>query len=249
MTSIARDWQLPPANLSLSGDAVHVWRANLDQPAQIREQLAASLSADELQRAERFYFDRDRHRFAVGRGILRTILARYLNKEPRELEFCYGSRGKPALATAEREGRLCFNVSHSGGLALYAIARDREVGIDVEQIREMPDAVAIAARFFSERENAALRAGAAEQRLQAFFHAWTRKEAYLKAIGDGLAQPLSSVEVSLTPGEPAKPIAIAGDRAAASRWAIADLTPAPGFAGAIATQAGDFSIACWQWQS
>lgn len=249
MISIARNWQAPPKNISLCGDAVHVWRAELDQPAPIRDRLAASLSADELQRAERFYFDRDRHRFAVGRGILRTILGYYLNKDPRELEFSYGSRGKPALATGGSAGRLCFNVSHSGGLALYAIARDREVGIDLEEIREMPDAVAIAANFFSPRENAALRALPAEQQQQAFFHCWTRKEAYLKTRGDGLAQPLDSVEVSLAPGEPAKLLAIEGDSAAASRWAIADLTPAPGFAGAIATEAGNFSIACWQWQS
>lgn len=246
---MARAWQLPPANVALSGDAVHVWRAELDQPVRIREHLTAALSADELQRAERFYFDRDRQRFAVGRGILRAILASYLNREPSEIEFCYGSRGKPALAAGCAESRLCFNLSHSGGLALVAIALGSEVGIDLEQIREMPDAEAIAANFFSARENAALRALPAEQKLQAFFHGWTRKEAYLKAIGDGLAQPLDSVEVSLAPGEPAKLLSIAGDRAAASRWAIADLTPAPGFAGAIATEAGNFAIACWHWKS
>ncbi|HIK29072.1 MAG TPA: 4'-phosphopantetheinyl transferase superfamily protein [Oscillatoriaceae cyanobacterium M7585_C2015_266] len=213
----------------------------------MRERLAAVLSEDELQRAEGFYLDRDRHRFIVGRGILRTILARYLNKEAREIKFCYGCRGKPALANSNKQ--LYFNVSHSGGIALYAIAHKREVGIDIEQIREMPDAVAIATQFFSERENAALYALPAEQRLQAFFHAWTRKEAYLKAKGDGLAQPLNSVEVSLAPGEPAQLLRIDGSPAAASRWALADINPAPGFAAALATEAGNFSLAYWQWQS
>lgn len=242
-------WQLPPKNISLSRDIIHIWRAELTQTAEIRECLAAVLSEDELQRAERFYFERERNRFIIGRGILRTILARYLNIEAREIEFCYGSWGKPALANSQKQSRLYFNVSHSGGIALYAIAHEREVGIDIEQIREMPDIIALATQFFSEREKAALCALPAEQRLQAFFHAWSRKEAYLKAKGLGLAQPLKSVEVSIAPGEPAQILRIEGSSAAASHWAIADINLAPDFTAALATEAGNFSLAYWQWQS
>ena len=161
------------------------------------------LSADEHARAERFYFQKDRERFMVARGLLRTVLGRYLNQEPSQLRFCYSPYGKPALATGSGRNTLRFNVSHSHGLALYAITCGRELGVDVELIRpELPDEE-IAERFFSFQEVSGLRALPPNMRLEAFFNCWTLKEAYIKARGEGLSLPLDQFDVALVPGEAA----------------------------------------------
>ena len=241
-----------PADLVLSEDEVHVWRADLNLSASRIEQLAQILSPDEQQRAQRFYFERDRKRFIAGRGILRTILSRYLDLDPSQLQFSYSSRGKPALANTDNEGTLCFNLSHSNELALYAVRRvsvneagkgstqaslqeSCNLGIDLEHLRPMPDAEQLAKRFFSPREYAVISSLPPEQKQEAFFKGWTCKEAYLKAIGYGLAG-LEQVEVSLTPGEPAALLSIQGDSKAASRWSLQQLIPAPGYMAALAVE-------------
>ena len=203
-----------------------------------------TLSADERVRAERFYFERDRKRFIVGRGLLRTILGRYLDIKPSRLQFCYQSHGKPVLAEFGA-GKLHFNLSHSQGLALYAVTREQEIGIDIEHVRHIPEADEIVKRFFSARENAVFKALPANQKPQAFFNCWTRKEAYLKAIGDGLACPLDRVEVSLTPGEPARLSSIADP--SLDHWTLQELTPACSYVGALAVQGQNWSLSCWQW--
>ncbi|HEY9596170.1 MAG TPA: 4'-phosphopantetheinyl transferase, partial [Cyanophyceae cyanobacterium] len=146
-------WHTPPQNLTLGHQDVHVWRAALDTPIEYVQQLVKILSADERQRADRFYFDRDRQRFIIGRGLLRTILGHYLSLEPSRVQFCYEPRGKPLLAEVDNKNKIRFNLSHSQGLAVYAIACDREIGIDLEQIRPFPNAQDIAKRFFSVRES------------------------------------------------------------------------------------------------
>lgn len=236
-------WVQPPTDLRLSLNEVHIWLAELDLPAPHIHDLGETLSADECDRAQRFYFERDRQRFIAGRGILRNILSRYLALSPSKIEFCYGKRGKPAL----RNESICFNLSHSQGLALYAIVQNRMVGIDLEQIRSMSDAEGIAKSFFSQREYAEIQGVPASEKQVAFFNCWTRKEAFLKAIGDGLYKPLDQIEVSLLPDEPARLLSIAGDVQSASRWSILHLIPSADYVGALAIEGDNFSLSHWQW--
>lgn len=246
MTNLDDLWHLPPTELILTSSDVHVWRANLDQSAVRVHQLAETLSADELVRAERFYFEQDRKHFIVGRGLLREILSCYLGINAKELQFCYGSRGKPALLETFGDSKLCFNLSHSQGLALYAVTCDRFIGIDVEYLRPIAEVEQIAASFFSGSENAVLRNLPLSQKQLAFFRCWTRKEAYIKAVGDGLAIPLNQFDVSLAPGEPAKLLSITGDRAAAHEWSLQELFPAPDYIAAIAVKGHNWNLTCWE---
>lgn len=238
-------WQPAPKDLVLSSNDVHVWRASLEQPEALIRQLAQILSEDERIRADRFYFERDRQHFIVGRGLLRTILGRYLSFEPTQLQFYYSSRGKPALANKDDNATIEFNLSHSHGLVLYSVTRDRKIGIDVEQIRPTSDVEKLAERFFSPREYATIRSLPPSQKQEAFFHAWTCKEAYLKAIGEGLVG-LEQVEVSLVPGEPVRLLSIGEDSPASSRWSVQVLTPAPDYIAALAVEGQGWTLTCWE---
>lgn len=247
ITSPAFSWPYPPDGLVLGCDEIHVWRSLLDQtPSQIRT-LQQNLAADEQARAERFYFARDRGHFIAARGALRAILGRYLSRAPERVSLCYGSHGKPALADAFDGNAIRFNLSHSQGVALYAFTRGREVGVDIERIRDDLKTAEIAERFFSRQEAAMLRALPIELRHQAFFRCWTRKEAYIKARGEGLSLPLDGFDVSLGPGEPAAMLGTRPDPSEASRWSLHDLAPAPGFAAALAAQGHHWRVTCWQW--
>lgn len=239
-------WRLSPPDPRLLSQEVHVWRAYLGQPAPRIHELSRLLSNDERERAERFHFEHDRRRFIVGRGALRILLGRYLRIEPAQLRFRYGLRGKPYLSKEFEGSGLAFNAAHSNELAVYAITSGREVGIDLEYIRPLPDAAQIAARFFSARENMALVSLPASQRLEAFFSCWTRKEAYIKAVGDGLARPLDQFQVSLTPGEPVQLLWVEGRAEETTRWSMEALAPAPGYVGAIAVEGSDWHLERWQ---
>jgi len=231
----------------LGDDEVHVWRATLDKtPSQIQGFLH-SLAADEHVRAERFYFERDREHFIAARGVLRAILGSYLHRTPENLSFCYNAHGKPALAGESDDDAIRFNVSHSHAVALFAVTRGREVGIDLEHIRFDVAVAEIAERFFSRREIATLRALPTETQRQAFFRCWTRKEAYIKARGGGLSLPLDQFDVSLAPGEPAAVLSTQGDPSEASRWSLHELTPAPGYVAALAVAGHAWHLTRWQW--
>ena len=245
--SIVGMWNLPPLELTLSKSDVHVWRANLDQPAGLIQQLAEILSADEVRRAERFYFEQDRVRFIVGRGLLRTILSRYLGIAANQLQFCYSSRGKPDLVQKLGGDRLRFNLSHSQGLVLYAVTRDRAIGIDVEHIRPIAEADQIVKSFFSDYEKTVYHNLPPHQKQAAFFNCWTRKEAFIKAIGEGLSLPLDQFNVSLTPGEPARLLKIKGDKAS-NQWSIQELTFDDNYASALVVEGNDWNLSCWEWQ-
>lgn len=236
MTVFETTWRAPSARLALPGDEAHIWRARFDPLASQAPRLAQTLSVDERQRAEQYYFERDRVRFVVGRGLLRTILGRYLGMEPGDIRFSYGTFGKPTLEGPVERERLQFNVAHSGGLALYAFTRDRAIGVDVEQCRPLPDAEQLIERFFSAHEVATWRGLPPHERSPAFFNCWTRKEAFIKAVGDGLSHPLDQFEVSLTPGEPAKLLQTHGNPEAAALWALHALTPADDYVAALAVQ-------------
>lgn len=232
--------------LTLTEGEVHLWRANLDcNPEKIQE-LAKILSADEKARAERFYFPQHRQRFTVARGILRFILGRYLAIAPEKLQFAYSSRGKPRLEASCDGNWLQFNLSHSQGLALYGMVRDRRIGVDVEYLRPMADAEQLARRFYSTRESAVLNALPPPEREIAFFRGWTAKEAYLKAVGEGLGGGLAEVEVSLAPNCPLRLLAIGSDVQAASQWKLAGLTPHPNYLAAVAVEGYDWHLQCWQ---
>jgi len=237
----------PPTHLNLSKKAVHIWRAALDLPGRRVEALQEKLSTDERMRAERFHFEKDRKKFVVGVGILRTILGPYVGVEPNELRFIYGKRGKPMLADVFANGSIHFNMSHSEGLVLYGFTRDHEIGVDIEFIRDIPEMDKIAEQFFSKKENDVLRSLPDSKKKEAFFNCWTRKEAFIKAIGDGLYQPLDNFDVALKPGEPAKLLRIGRDSKRASRWFIHDFKPAPGFTAALAVEGHDWRLHYWQW--
>jgi len=232
LSASAPEWQR--VNLELADDEVHVWIASLDALAPNLPQLTETLSASELYRAGRFQFGLDRSRFIARRGLLRILLARYLDADPAQLSFSCGPYGKPEFSGLRDATPLQFNSSHSSGLVLFAVARRVPVGVDIERLRPIPDIDRIAAKFFSSRENTMLGTVPAGQRLEAFFNCWTRKEAYLKATGDGITDGLLQIEVSLAPGQRAELLSVNGDSRAAGLWFMHSLAPAPGFVGAIA---------------
>ncbi len=240
-------WSPPPETLALGSNEIHVWRAALNCGAARVHNLLQTLSTDERAKARRFYFQQDREHFIVARGLLRVILGRYLVIDPGQLRICYSPSGKPSLTRECGGEALRFNVSHSHGLALYAIAHGRELGVDLERIRpELADAQ-LAEHFFSLREVAMLRAVPTSLRQEAFFHCWTRKEAYIKARGEGLACPLGRFDVSLVPGEPAALLSTRDDPPEASRWTLRELFPGPDYVAAIAVEGHDWRLQCWHW--
>mgnify|MGYP006266897167 CR=1 FL=1 len=239
-------WFPPPTDLKLGPHEVHVWRANLDLSAAQVEELAKTLSTDEKSRAGSFYFEQHRQRFIVGRGLLRTLLGRYLQIEPGQLQFDYSPRGKPTLAGRSGAHPLQFNLSHCQGLALYGFTCDRPIGIDLEYLRSSIEAETIAQRFFSAREYTALIALPAQERQKGFFRAWTAKEAYLKATGEGLAGSLEQVEISLIPGEPSRLLSIHGNSQAAVGWSLYDLTPAPDYIATLAVEGYGWNLSGWE---
>jgi 4'-phosphopantetheinyl transferase len=180
-----------------------VWRADLEQPVALQEAFLGLLDQDERARAGRFHFEKHRRRFVLGRGFLRVLLGRYLGLAPDQVRFVYGPYGKPALADEHNTGRLCFNTSHSHELAVYAFVQENEIGVDVEYIKTDFASEDIARHFFSADEVEALMAIAEKERAAAFFRCWTRKEAYIKAIGSGLSHPLAEFDVSFAADEPA----------------------------------------------
>jgi 4'-phosphopantetheinyl transferase len=232
----------------LSADEVALWQAGLDDPAQPLPELWALLSDDERARAERFRLERDRRRFAVCRGLLRRLLAPLTGLPPAGLRFRYGASGKPALEAAGAAGDLRFNVSHSDGVALYAVTRGREVGVDLERVRPVRYVEQIAERFFSAPECDALRAVPPDAKLDAFFTCWTRKEAYVKARGEGLGYPLDRFAVTVAPGGPAvlSPAGGADERETAP-WSLRGLQQPDGFVAALAVEGHDWRLSSAGW--
>jgi 4'-phosphopantetheinyl transferase len=219
------------------GDEIHVWRAALDREEEALRQWEATLSPEEKARADRFRFVNDRNRFVVARGLLRELLGRYLRQPPAGLEFSYGQHGKPFLSGGNASSGLCFNVSHSSGLAVFAISRDRNLGIDVEHVRPDSAGEDIAKRYFSDREVSDLHSLPPEARVEGFFHCWTRKEAYLKARGMGLQLPLGSFAVSLLPDRPAQFLG-----GVEPCWHLAAYHPAEDYVAAVAYDGAPCSI-------
>jgi 4'-phosphopantetheinyl transferase len=236
-------------SLALAADEAHVWRIGLDVSAATRARLHQTLDEDERRNADAFHFTEDRHRYVVTRGTLRVLLGRYLGRDPRGLHFRHGPHGKPALVPTGPEESIRFNVAHSADLALVAVAREREVGVDVERIRAELPIEELAHQVFSPHEIATLLSLSGEARIRAFFAGWTRKEAYVKALGMGLARALEAFDVSLAPGEPARLLADRAEPAATARWSLRDLAVGVGYAAALVAAGTDWRLSAWQWQT
>ncbi|HLI09709.1 MAG TPA: 4'-phosphopantetheinyl transferase superfamily protein [Ktedonobacteraceae bacterium] len=239
-------WATSPADLTLSENQVHVWRNFLHASQEVRDRMLSVLSEEERIRAGRFYFERDRQRWIMAHGVLRILLARYLHLEPEKLLFVSNEYGKPALAPLY-ESRLEFNLSHSRDIALYALTNDRQVGVDIEYMKDGIEYDELARVSFSPNERAVLRSLPQEAKHEAFFNCWTRKEAYIKARGMGLSLPLDLFDVSLLSGKPAALLASREDPREAQRWTFQHLFPGPGYAGALAVEGSGWQLHCWQW--
>jgi 4'-phosphopantetheinyl transferase len=214
-------------------DEVHVRIASLDRRQSEMKYFENILAEDEIKRANRFHFKRDRERFVAGRGLLRMILSSYVGMPANEIIFTYSCHGKPGLRRQDGRPAIEFNLAHSGGTALYTITRDRPVGVDIEVMKDEFPLESVAEHFFSTAEVAALRSLPQPMQRIAFFKCWTRKEAFIKAIGHGLSFPLSDFDVSLMPGQPARLLHVRGASEEASRWYMEDIDSLAGCAAAI----------------
>jgi 4'-phosphopantetheinyl transferase len=217
--------------LELSGGEVHIWTLPTTAASATAVMFEPILAPDELDRARRFHFTHLRESFLIARGALRCLLGRYLDLHPKSIQFSYSSKGKPAL---EAGAHIHFNMTHSGGLAAIAITAGCQIGVDLEQIRPLSDMQQIAARFFCSEETAEIMSLTQGERERAFFCCWTRKEAYVKAIGDGLSAPLDSFRVTVLPDIPAQFVRIGHATADTNAWTLHDLSLGPGYAAALA---------------
>jgi 4'-phosphopantetheinyl transferase len=227
---VTEQWLGLPGVFALPRGVVHVWRASLERPQADREVLWQYLSSEEQARANRFHFDVHRHHFIVGRGLLRWLNGRYLHMLPQNIQFTYSEYNKPALVN---EPALQFNVSHSHEGLLIGFGWDVALGVEIEYVKRMDDMDAIARRFFSTAESEKYASVSESEKPDTFFNCWTRKEAFIKAIGEGLSFPLDEFQVSLLPGEPPKLLSVHGSEQAAAHWSMRTLDPYPGYRGAL----------------
>lgn len=243
------DWQtadrVPPRPRGLD---IHLWLVDLHPDPATVTALGALLDDAEKQRAERFHFERHRRRFTVRRGVLRSLLGAYLERDPASLRFEEGPKGKPSLSMSDDpSGLLRFNLSDSEERALIAVGEGAELGVDIESLARASDLHGLAERFFSADEHAALAALPPEQYTAGFFRAWTRKEAYLKAIGTGLSTPLDACTVTVGEAEPARFVRIEGQPGEAEHWSLHHLEPTPGYLGALAVRRQGNRLRRFRW--
>ena len=239
-------WQSSPEALCLNQAEVHLWRANLDEDSANIAILEQTLSSEERGKAAQFYFPKHGKRYTAARGFLRHILAKYLNIEPQEVAFSYGERGKPYLAKAIAHDNLEFNLSHSEDIAVYGVTRNHAMGIDVENLRAMDNLEQLANRFYCPEEAQFICQLTPEAKIKAFFRAWTAKEAYLKAIGEGLPGGLDRVSVSLEPNQPLRLFEAQENSVDLTDWSFFALDVHPNFSAAVAIAAKSCQLSYWQ---
>jgi 4'-phosphopantetheinyl transferase len=238
-----KSWAPNSKHFEFEDQEIHVWRAYLDCEELVLQRFDETLAPEEKARADRFIFRHDRNRYVAARGALRELLGRYLDRSPAVIEFDYTPQGKPSLRAALNERSIQFNVSHSRGLALLTFALGRNLGIDVEFIRPEFPADEVAQRYFSRKEVMELRTLPPALRSEGFYLCWTRKEAYMKATGEGLHVPLESFSVSLTPGLPERL-----ESADSGRWSMRSLYPDPLYAGALVAEGQPLRLRQWSWE-
>ena len=244
-------WSVARTPPQLRPGEVHVWRFKLEPETETElEAYRRLLNEEETRRTDRFYFQRDRQKFAVGRAILRTILSLYLNQAPQTLQFEYGPQGKPFLAPGCQPGpdRLEFNLSHSYDLALLALTLNRPVGVDLEFVKEDRNVSTLTGQVFTVEERLAFIKIPAALQKEAFYNAWTRKEAYLKACGSGFSFGLDQLEVSFDPSETARILRIKGEAELANGWSVAAIQPGPEYKAAVVVEGGPPALTLWDWQ-
>lgn len=240
-TAVKVEWQLPIIFPWLHEGEVHVWRFET-QPSDFRyDKMLGLLSREEKERAFRYKFEKDRRQFVMARGALRMVLGGYLNRDPRQVLFLENGYGKPELINGKR---VTFNISHSHGVVMMAFTKVSEIGIDVESVQEL-DYLSLAGRFFAKPEQEMLQALPTSEHLQAFYLCWTRKEALVKAVGEGLSYPLDQFVVSVKPGEPAQLLVINGQN---RTWHLWDISELPDYAAALVCDRDDVVIKFWQWE-
>ena len=235
--------------LQLASDEVHVWCARLDASPESTSRLYATLAEAERGRSARFRFERDRERFIVAHGVLRDLLGRYLRTEPRRIRYVHGPFGKPDLGP-EFGGRLRFNLSHSAGLALIAVTAGSDVGVDLERVRPRSDYAEIARCFCSAAEVEHLSVLPEPLYAEAFVRCWTKKEAYVKACGDGLSRPPNSFSVPLTADPASGPVetgSLSDDLRPPRPWTFHTLQPAACYLGALAIEGRGWRVHQWRW--
>jgi 4'-phosphopantetheinyl transferase len=228
---------------------VHLWCARLDQQADSLAEFTTTLSPGERERAKRLLHTVDRDRFVLRRGILRAILSLYLDVAPSKVRLAYGRYDKPFLARGSHDRRLSFNLAHRRGIALYAVTSEGGVGVDIEYVELLADLEGLTTTYFSERELDGLRVVPESERLLAFFTGWTRKEAFLKALGEGLTRPPNQVEVYLDSPNTTEVRVIEGPGAKGRFWRVDTIVPVPGYVGAVAAEGGDWRIKWLDWQA
>ena len=238
-----------PANPSLARGEAHVWFVCLQEVRRHFGSLLGILAPEEVARATRFQLERDRNEYVLARGLLRHIVGCYVGFAPQLLRFRYNLCGKPALATEWGGDELAFNLSHSHGMVVYALTRAPHIGVDLECLHQNAEVDLIVERFFSPREASLFRQLPPDKKQEAFFSGWTRKEAYLKARGEGLWLDPRSFEVTFRPGDPPSLLSVAGQPSEIQRWSLSDLPVPAGYVAALVVEGIVNRIHHWQWPS
>jgi 4'-phosphopantetheinyl transferase len=239
------NWEAPLRSMHLEGREIHVWMFGLDQPGGVVERLGKRLSSDELERAARFHFAVDRKRWQVCRGLLRSLLGRYVEARPEELVFRYGPRGKPYLVPVSA-ARIEFSVAHSANRALFAFCRDTEIGVDLEHDRPLADLAGMMQACLSAQEQVEMQELPEQQRSSAFFQVWVRKEALIKATGKGMMVPLREFDVGVNPEGIQNELQLPAEHFSDQPWRIIDLPTPTEFFGAMAVTGANRRVRCYE---
>ncbi len=224
--------------MTIIGNEIHIYRSSLETTSDKIKDYESFLSADELYKANRYKFEKDRVHYITGRALLRNILSRYLNQFPGEIVFSYSDKGKPFIKDTE----VKFNLAHSGGRAVYAVANNIDIGIDIEFMRELPDALQIAKRFFSEKEVDEFSEIREVDIRTAFFNCWTRKEAFIKAVGEGLSYPLKDFSVTLKPGDKPEILWIKDKAEEVKYWSLINIDTDENYISSLAVKAENVKV-------
>jgi len=237
------DWLSPSSIPQLATGEVHVWRIDLDIPDDRWQALRSLLVADELAKAERFHFAKHRRRHTVSHAALRILLGQYLARPPRGIAFSYNTHGKPRLA--DEDQKIKFNLSHTEDIMLVAFVLDSEIGIDIEAVTRHVDYMGVGQRWFSALEGRTLQSLPEQERIDAFFRAWCRKEAYIKARGEGMAHPLQRFSVALDKHEP-RLVEHLDDSRETSRWTFIDIDVAENYRATVVAESTDWQVSCYR---